>query len=271
MSFETSSAPVCQRHPERMTYVCCNRCGAGICTECMVPAPVGFHCRNCVSQAQSRIRVRGPFVPRLTYTLMGICVGLQVLGLLGIGTSTKFLQEFSLYPYAVAVGEQYRLISAIFVHSGWLHLGMNMLMLWVLGRSLEEYYGRARLLTVFLVAGFGGAVASYWFNDPMSIGIGASGAIFGLFAAMFVFGREHRANTQEIVGVIGINVVLGFVIPGVDWHAHLGGLLIGAIVGWGLIPSRARLLQWVVPALTVLLLTAAVQLRTAQLLANLVG
>lgn len=271
MSFETSAEPVCQRHPARVTYVCCNRCGAGICTECMVPAPVGFHCRNCVSQAQSHIHVPRAFAPRVTYTLIAICVGLQVLGILGIGTSTKFLQEFSLYPYAVAFGDKYRLLSAVFVHSGWLHLGMNMLMLWVLGRSLEEYFGRVRLLTVFLVAGFGGAVASYWFNDPRSIGIGASGAIFGLFAAMFVFGREHRVNTQEIVGVIGINLVLGFVIPGVDWHAHLGGLLVGAIVGWGLIPSRVRILQWLVPVLTVLVLAGAVQLRSDQLIASFIN
>jgi membrane associated rhomboid family serine protease len=203
--------------------------------------------------------------------LLIICIGLQVLGFLGIGTSTKFLQEFSLYPYAVAIGDTYRLLTAIFVHSSWLHLGMNMLMLWVLGRSLEQVFGPLRFLTIFLIAGFGGAVASYWFNDPNSIGIGASGAIFGLFAAMFVFGREHRVNTQEIVGVIGLNLVLGFVIPGVDWHAHLGGLVVGAVVGWGVIPSRTRALQGLVPLVTVLLLGAAVQLRTDQLLSSLIG
>lgn len=271
MSYETSSAPACQRHPDRTTYVCCNRCGAGICTECMVPAPVGFHCRNCVQQAQARIRIPRAFAPRVTYAILALCVGLQVLGFLGLGTSTKFLQEFSLYPYAVAVGDTYRLVSAIFVHSSWIHLGMNMLMLWVLGRTLEQVLGAARFFAVFLISGFGGAVASYWFNDPNSIGIGASGAIFGLFAAMFVFGREHRVNTQEIVGVIGLNLVLGFVIPGVDWHAHLGGLVVGAVVGWGLIPSRTRALQVVVPLVTVAVLSIAVQLRTDQLLHSLLG
>lgn len=271
MSFETSPGPVCQRHPDRVTYVCCNRCGAGICTECMVPAPVGFHCRNCVQQAAARIRIPRAFAPRVTYALVGLCVGVHVLGILGIGTSTKFLQEFSLYPYGVALGDTYRLFSAIFVHSSWLHLGMNMLMLWVLGRTLEQVFGPLRLLVVFLIAGFGGTVASYWFNDPQTIGIGASGAIFGLFAAMFVFGREHRVNTQEIVGVIGINLALGFIIPGVDWHAHVGGLVVGAVVGWGLIPSRSRALQVLVPLLMVGILAAAVQLRTDALLASILG
>jgi membrane associated rhomboid family serine protease len=271
MSLPTSPEPVCSRHPGRVTYVCCNRCGAGICTDCMVPAPVGFHCPNCVSRAQSQLRTFVSFTPQLTYSLVGLCVALQVLGQLGIGTSTRFLAEFSLYPYAVAAGDKYRLLSAIFVHSGWLHLGMNMIMLWVLGRSLEELLGRTRLLLVFMVAGFGGAVASYWFNDPASIGIGASGAIFGLFAAMFVYSREHRANTQEIITVIGINLVLGFIIPGVDWHAHVGGLVAGAVVGWAVMPRRAHVLQWAVPALLMVVLVGAVQLRTDQLLAVMTG
>jgi membrane associated rhomboid family serine protease len=271
MSSLTSPEPVCSRHPDRVTYVCCNRCGNGICTDCMVSAPVGFHCPTCVRKATSQIRTFTAFAPRFTYGLIGVCVALQILGFLGIGTSTKFLQEFSLYPYAVAVGDNFRLLSAIFVHSGWLHLGMNMLMLWVLGRSLEELLGPTRLLLVFVISGFGGAVSSYWFNDPNSIGIGASGAIFGLFAAMFVYSREHRANTQEIITVIGINLVLGFVIPGVDWHAHIGGLIAGAIVGWTVMPGRTRVLQVAGPALLVVVLAIAVQLRTDQLLAALIA
>lgn len=271
MSFEPAVAPVCERHPDRVTYVCCNRCGAGICTECMVPAPVGFHCQKCLAEGRSRVHVRGPFAPRLTYTLIGICAAVFLLGQLGIGTTSRFYAEYSLFPYAVAAGDTYRLVTAIFVHSGWFHLGMNMIMLWVLGRTLEEALGRVRLLTIFLLAGIGGAVASYWFNDPMSIGIGASGAIFGLFSAMFVFGREHRVNTQEIVGVIGFNLVLGFIIPGVDWHAHVGGLVVGAALAWGLMPRRPRALQALVPLLVIVVLGSLVQLRTDQLLAAMAG
>lgn len=271
MSFGEASEPVCARHPDRVTYVLCNRCGNGICTDCMVPAPVGFQCPACVKAGRVRtVRTLQDFVPRVTYAIIIACVAVQLSGDLGIGTSSGWVNEWSLFPARVAVfDEYYRLATAVFVHSGWLHLGMNMLMLWVMGRTLEQALGPVRFATLFALAGLGGAVASYWFNDPMTAGVGASGAIFGLFAGVFVLGREVRVNTQEIVGIIGLNLLIGFVIPGVDWHAHVGGLMVGAAVAWGLMPHRKLLLQVLVPLLAVALLAGMSSARTSDLVALL--
>lgn len=268
MTFEQVSQPVCARHPDRVTYVLCHRCGNGICPECMVSAPVGFQCRDCVRA--NRVRVVGPFVPRVTYAIIITCVALQIAGLLGIGTTSGFVDEFSLFPGRIAaLGEYYRFITAIFVHAGWLHLGMNMIMFWAMGRTLEHVLGHGKFLALFLLAGIGGAEASYWFNEPLSVGIGASGAIFGMFAATFVFGREARINTQEIITVIGLNLALGFLIPGVDWHAHVGGLIAGGIVGWALLPTRKAVLKTGVPLLFLVVLGALTQIRTQELLTYL--
>ena len=270
MTFSAPSEPVCAKHTDRITYVVCQRCGAGICPQCMIPAPVGFQCPNCVAQARGHIRSIAPSNPQVTMAIIAICTGVQVLNTLGIGTSTGFLKEFGLVPVIVAaMGDYYRLLSSVFVHAGFFHLGMNMLMLWILGRSLEPLLGRARFIALFLLSGIGGGMASYWLNDPVSAGVGASGAIFGLLGALFVYGRERGANTQEITGIIGINLVLGFIIPGVDWHAHVGGLVVGAIVGWGFIPSRNKALQVLVPIAVIAVLALLGDIRTAQILSTL--
>lgn len=229
----------------------------------MVPAPVGFHCPDCVRS--NNIRVITDFVPRVTYTIIAICTLLQVMPWIGISTSNGFIYDFSLWPRAVAAGQYERLITAVFLHGGFLHLGMNMYMLMVLGRDLEQALGRLRYALLFLIAGLGGSTASYFFNAPDVPSVGASGAIFGLFAAIFMFGRERGLNTQNIVAIVGLNLVIGFVVPGIDWHAHVGGLLIGGIAGWALLPQRARVLQWLVPMALVVAFCAAIGARTAEL------
>ena len=270
MSSEPITQPVCARHPDRVTYVLCHRCGRGICTECMIPSPVGFQCPECVRVGQLSVRTVRTFAPRVTYGIMILCLAIQVLGMLGLGTASGWVQELSLFPARIAVfGEYYRMITAVFVHAGWFHIGMNMLMLWVMGKTLEEALGAVRFATLFILAGLGGSLASYWLNDPLTVGIGASGAIFGLFAAMFILGRELRANTQEIITVIGLNLVIGFVVPGIDWRAHVGGLVTGAVVGWMLMPRRPRAVQVLGPVALLVVLGLLTQLRTDELVTAL--
>ena len=233
----------------------------------MVSAPVGFQCPDCVRTGQVRVRVQSleDFKPRATYAIIALCVLIQALPFLGISSANGFIYDFSLWPRAVAEGEWQRLITAMFLHGGLLHLGMNMYMLMVLGRQLEWALGRTRFIILYLLAGIGGSTASYWFNGLDVPSVGASGAIFGLFAAIFMFGRERGLNTQDIVAVVGLNLVIGFVVPGIDWRAHLGGLVIGAVVGWGLIPQRRAALQFIVPLLVMGGLLFGVGMRTIEL------
>lgn len=256
-----TNEPVCFRHPDRVTYILCNRCGNGICTDCMVPAAVGFQCPDCVRSG--RVRVVTEFVPRITYAIIGICVLLQLLPFLGITSPNGFIIDYSLWPRAVAAGEYERLMTAIFLHGGWLHLGMNMYMLTIMGRQLEQALGHVRFGALYLLAGLGGSAASYVFNGVDVPSVGASGAIFGLFAAIFMFGRERGLDTQSIVAIVGLNLVIGFLVPGIDWHAHFGGLLTGAVAGWALLPQRPRLLQFIVPIALLALFCAAIAARTA--------
>lgn len=133
------------------------------------------------------------------------------------------------YPGVVG-GGYYRLITAMFIHYGLLHLGLNMWALWVLGRNLEAVLGPLRFLGLYLLAGLGGNVASYLIS-PDSLAAGASTAIFGLFAAFFIILRKLGRDTSAIIGILVVNLVLTFSVSGISIAGHLGGMIVGAIVG----------------------------------------
>jgi membrane associated rhomboid family serine protease len=135
-------------------------------------------------------------------------------------------------PCGVASGEFYRLFTAMFMHYGIIHLLMNMWALWILGRTLETMFGPVRFLAVYLVCGIGGDVAAYIFQ-PGGLTAGASGAIFGLFAVLFVALRRLRLSTSAVLPVIVINLIFTISVPGISISGHLGGLATGALVGAG--------------------------------------
>jgi membrane associated rhomboid family serine protease len=110
--------------------------------------------------------------------------------------------------------------------------------LWVLGRTLEAVLGPIRFLVLYLVAGLGGSVAVYLFS-PFPGGAGASGAIFGLFSALFIILKRLRRDTSSIIPLLVINLAISF-IPGISLAAHLGGLVTGAMVAFALAYSPAR-------------------------------
>ncbi|MFV2018543.1 rhomboid family intramembrane serine protease [Micromonospora sp. LOL_023] len=127
-------------------------------------------------------------------------------------------------------GGVYRLITAMFIHYGLLHLAFNMWALWVLGRNLESVLGPARFLALYLVAGFGGNVAAY-LVDPGALSAGASTAVFGLFAGFFIVLRRLKRDTSAVIGILVINLVLTFTVSSLSIAGHLGGLITGALVG----------------------------------------
>ena len=268
-------APTCYRHADRVSYINCTRCARPMCPDCMVPAPVGFQCPSCVSDAVSTrvtpktITGAQPITkPTFTYTLIGINV--LVFGLQFLGGINEVAGNWGMWPVGIAVGgEWWRLFTAAFLHGSILHIAFNMYVLFVLGPTLERVLGHARYLILYLLAALGGGVASYIFSDMRTVSVGASGAIFGLMGALIVAGRRLKYDIKQVVLLLAVNVVIGFMAPGVDWRAHLGGLVTGAAVAAVFVlPPRAHRVLWqtvgIIAVLGVLLVLTVWQ--TAQIL-----
>jgi membrane associated rhomboid family serine protease len=141
--------------------------------------------------------------------------------------------------YLRATNEWYRLFTVALVHAGLMHLGFNMYALMVLGNPLEAAFGKSKVLIIFFFSLLTGSLTSAYFASPTSYSVGASGAIFGLFGAFLIVGKTIGANVREIAIIIGLNFALGFILGGVDWRAHLGGLVGGALAAQ-LILARRR-------------------------------
>ncbi|MBI3271055.1 MAG: rhomboid family intramembrane serine protease [Planctomycetes bacterium] len=194
-----------------------------------------------VSAEEKRI---GDFMGRLgevrpwaTRFLIAACVGMWLLthGLAGRGDySLPLLRLGAKYPSLIRDGEWWRLWSGMFLHVGFYHLLFNMLALLAVGSLLEQYFGRVRYLALYGIAGLAGSLASLSWVDKLSVG--ASGGIFGLFGAAAWLGRRYRAEIpararRAVAGgmlpCIGYNLVFGFLVPGINIAAHLGGLVGG--------------------------------------------
>jgi rhomboid protease GluP len=131
--------------------------------------------------------------------------------------------------HGVGAGEFYRVLTVALVHGGLMHLAFNMYALLVLGNPLEKAFGKSKFLTVFIISLIAGSLTSLWLNPTNSPSVGASGALFGLFGAMAIVGRRIGVEVKSIAVILAINFAIGFILPGIDWHAHLGGLIGGAL------------------------------------------
>jgi len=298
--------PVCYRHPKRETYLRCVRCDKPICPECLREAPVGYQCPDCVAEGRRSVRptrtvfggstvgVRGYVTKALVFINVAVMVistaGASGGGLFGgdlgglAGGRTPLTQWGSVWGVAqftagpggpvvaefragIGNGEYYRLLTSMFIHYGLLHLALNMWALWVLGRELEARLGPGRFLTLYLLSGLAGSVACYAFT-PAAQAAGASGAIYGLFAALFVVFRRLNRDTSSIITVLVINLIFSFTVPGISIAAHLGGLVAGAFVGVAIAyppkEIRTRALVGAVAA-SLLVFGAIVAVQTASL------
>ena len=138
------------------------------------------------------------------------------------------LYEYTaLYGPLVDSGEYWRLFSVALVHGGLTHLFFNMFSLLVLGNPVEAALGKARFLVIFLVSLLTGSLASIYLNSAAQVSVGASGAVFGLFGAFIALRKMISEGVRDIYLIIGLNFVFGFILGGVDWRAHLGGLIGG--------------------------------------------
>jgi membrane associated rhomboid family serine protease len=209
----------------------------------MRSASVGFQCPDCVAQGAKSVRApRTAFggrvsmdTSRVTMVLIALNVAVFVIGLgvpnladrygnlaLGFDPETGTI-------VGVAEGQYYRLLTSAFLHAGILHILFNMFALAQIGPVLEQALGRARYLSLYLLSALGGSAAAFLLAPPNQPSVGASGAIFGLFGAYYVVVRRLGGDTGSIVVLLVINGVISFM-PGIDWRAHLGGLVTGAVL-----------------------------------------
>lgn len=244
----------CYRHPDRTGGVRCQRCDRPICPACMNTASVGFHCPECAGSKQGRQKVytgRAAFTVGksviLTPALIAVNVGVFLLSLSGGRSAADIRGSTMLNDYALngpAIHdnhEWYRIITSGFMHSGLLHLGFNMYALWIIGNMLEPALGRLRFGIIYLgglIAGSLGALVL----DPNSFTVGASGAIFALFAAVFIAQRAAGIDPWRsgIALTIGINLLITLAIPIISKGGHFGGLAGGALLAWLLIEVPRR-------------------------------
>ncbi|WP_313542779.1 rhomboid family intramembrane serine protease [Leifsonia aquatica] len=242
-------ASYCYRHPDRVSYVLCQRCGRTICGECQTPAAVGFVCPECVAQQRATApktkpawipRLTGAGAPVVTYAIIAVCVVvfiLQSLPFIG-GQVTQAIQYAGVYSDPRAF-EPWRMLTSVFAHASIIHILLNMYTLWIFGSILEPMLGRLRFLGLFLISGFAGSVGVLLLGNPLQPVVGASGAIFGMFGAFFIIQRRLGGNATQILVLVALNIGIGF-LPGLNiaWQAHVGGLIGGVLVGLIYVETR---------------------------------
>jgi len=216
----------------------------------MVPAPVGVQCVECVRQTRVRATpgqalrryTGGPIV---TYSIIGINVAVWLLGVLAgpaaILNGSPLARQFGLFGPAVAGGEWWRLITSGFLHSGLIHIGLNMFVLYILGPGLERVLGPLRFIALY-AAGLTAASLGALLLSPAALTVGASGAIFALMGATIIGQRATGINPWRsgIIGWVIINLVFTVAVPGISIGGHLGGLAGGLLAGLVLFRPRLR-------------------------------
>lgn len=278
--YQQAALPGCWWHPNRQTGLRCTRCDRPACPDCLREASVGYQCIDCVQAGQrahqsrqtqyrragfgartvagARVAERPIVVP----VLIAINVIVYVITAMQAGSpmdngSSALHQDGVLWPIGITfMDEWWRLFTSGFLHYGLIHIAMNMIAMWVLGRDLELLLGKARFLAVYLVSLLGGSAAVFLFDDIQRGTAGASGAIYGIMGGIAVAVFRLRLNPTGALGVIVLNIVISFSLPNISWLGHLGGLAIGVLATAAMVyaPAKGRV-AW--QAGTLVLLTVA--------------
>ncbi|MPZ60686.1 MAG: rhomboid family intramembrane serine protease [Propionibacteriales bacterium] len=283
----SQAVPTCYQHPNRETYIRCQRCDRPICPDCMREASVGYQCPVCVAEGQATVRqprtvyggALGPGRPVVTYGLIAINTALMILvWVTGGSMSGIYLDslQYSGEPLTnqidpaggVGDGEYWRLITSAFMHDPGMpfHILMNMFALYIFGPALEARMGWWRFLSVYLLAALSGSLFVYWLSPNPTVG--ASGAVFGLLGAALVITVRRGQDASWLIGLLLINVVISVGAPNISWQGHLGGFVGGALLALLLehAPRRHRTLVQVVGFVVVLaVLVVLVAVRTSQI------
>lgn len=236
-------APTCYRHPDQAASVVCARCDKPICTDCMIAASVGWQCPDCVHQGAKTSRVVQPFSNGAGQRGVGtnptpvvlVLVAINVVCFIASGFGKgSVLDRFGLWPAEIHANHQwYRFLDSMFLHLNVTHILSNMVTLILVGPAVELMLGKGRFLALYLIGGLGGGVLSYLLSPANELGVGASGAIFAVMGAYVVLARRRGVPLSPVPALIIINLVLDFtgVLGNVNWLAHVGGLIIGVLLG----------------------------------------
>jgi membrane associated rhomboid family serine protease len=166
--------------------------------------------------------------PRITISLIMINLVIWLLQVIPGSTVTTTM----FYAPLLTVLEPWRMITAGFVHSpdSFWHILINIYSIYIFGRIIEPMLGPSRFLALYIISIFGGSAAVLWLSEPVIPVVGASGAFFGLMGAYLIMLRAIGDNSGLLVGLIAVNLAFGFIVPGISWQGHLGGLLAGMAV-----------------------------------------
>lgn len=236
----------------------CPRCGSPLSGEPACPR-CGQPLAHPAGPSTRRVRLQLPIGAGPSWTTRGLLAAnlLVFIAMAAVGTITGqqplsellsspapdlLLRFGAKYGPAILEGEYWRFLTAIFLHNGLIHLGINSYALYIMGTETERFFGPARYLIIYLLAGIASVIASYLADGRLAVG--ASGAIFGLVGALavfflrnrHVFGAIGRRQLGNLVLVVVVNLVFGFSVSGIDNWAHMGGLAAGLLLAWVLTP-----------------------------------
>lgn len=249
----------CYGHPKTPTKLHCSRCDRPICGRCAIPASVGQHCPECVAEARkSAPKVRSAMMA--TSPVVTTILAINVIVFIGQQLFPEITEKLIMDPFLIISGEYWRLITPVFLHAGVLHIFMNSYILYSLGPNVEEAFGSVRFALMYLATGFLATAASFAL-PPEVRSLGASGAVFGMAGVLLVYLYRRRKSAfvaqylRSIMVFIGINLAFGFLVPGIDNVAHIGGLVGGIILGAGF--DREDQLKPVTQVVALLVVAAA--------------
>lgn len=269
----------CYRHTDRDAYISCQRCERLICPDCMRDASVGFQCPSCISEGKKSVRsartVAGGVVSSTVGTVSLALIGMNVLAyVLQLATGgfdggvfqqgamladTRFTQDGTQLT-GVADGAWWRLLTAAFLHGGLLHLAFNMYALYLFGPYVERALGTWRYIVAYLTMAVFSSVVVYVLSPAGTPTVGASGAIFGLFALTLVLQTKAKVDVRGLLALLGINAVLSLR-ANISWQGHLGGFIAGLLLGAAVAYSPKKYRQQAqIGAFLVLAISASVAL-----------
>src|SRR5258708_7194226 len=259
----------CFHHLDRETGRACTRCGRPACPDCLIQASVGSQCFECVKRGvpKKTVRIRQTLQrdPLITTKLI---TAITVAGFLLIavrdgsfGGTGRTAAQLELLGPAVRGGDWWRLLSYSLVHFGLLHIGSNLLVLWIVGRVLEPGTGPFRFATIYVVSVLGGAAGALIATPHGSIG-GASGGVFGVAAAAALVSQRQGIRFWDagFGPLLLINLALGLFVRNISPGGHIGGLVPGAPTPQGMWQWRKIQMPWLRYAQAVLVGGASVGL-----------